>query len=136
MIGLYSINLRVMGKANISLLRMENVYTVFENMGLEPTWATITLGAISVAAIVCLLYWFFGTELGCAIRATGNNPYMVRAQGINTNTMIIIGLVISNGLVSLGAVSYTHLDVYKRQPSSLLLSHKNFAVSTSKGSKE
>ena len=89
MIGLYSINLRVMGKANISLLRMENVYTVFENMGLEPTWATITLGAISVAAIVCLLYWFFGTELGCAIRATGNNPYMVRAQGINTNTMII-----------------------------------------------
>ncbi|MGI5851165.1 MAG: ABC transporter permease [Clostridiales bacterium] len=102
MIALYSINLRVMGKANISLLRMENVYTVFENMGLEPTWATITLGAMSVLVIVCLLYWFFGTELGCAIRATGNNPYMVRAQGINTNTMIIIGLIISNGLVSLG----------------------------------
>ena len=73
MIGLYSINLRVMGKANISLSRMENVYTVFENMGLEPTWATITLGAISVAAIVCLLYWFWN-RAGCAIRATGNNP--------------------------------------------------------------
>ena len=101
MIALYSINLRVMGKANVSLLRMENVYTAFENMGLEPTWAIIALGLISVIIIVSLLYWFFGTEIGCAIRATGNNPYMVRAQGINTNTTLILGLVISNGLVSL-----------------------------------
>lgn len=115
MIALYSINLRVLGKASLSLLRMDDVYTVFEKMGLESTWAIISLGLISVILIVCLLYWFFGTEIGCAIRATGNNPYMVRAQGVNTNTMIILGLIISNGLVSLSgaliAQNQTFADV-------------------------
>ena len=53
------------------------------------------------AAVVAVMYWFFGTELGCAIRATGNNRKMVRAQGVNTDTMKIIGLVLSNGLVGL-----------------------------------
>lgn len=101
MIALYSINLRVMGKANISLLRLENVYTFFENLGLEDTWAVIALGFLSVMFIIGLLYWFFGTEIGCAIRATGNNPYMVRAQGINTDVTILLGLIISNGLVAL-----------------------------------
>ena len=58
-------------------------------------------GAIASIAIITILYWFFGTELGSAIRATGNNPNMVRAQGINTDTMKILGLVISNGLVAM-----------------------------------
>ncbi|HOQ16991.1 MAG TPA: ABC transporter permease [Defluviitaleaceae bacterium] len=101
MIALYSINLRVMGKANVSLLRMDTVYTVFQKLGLNETNAVIILGIIVVFSLVCLLYWFFGTELGSAIRATGNNPRMVRAQGINTNTMKILGLVISNGLIAL-----------------------------------
>ncbi|HHY63887.1 MAG TPA: ABC transporter permease, partial [Clostridiaceae bacterium] len=101
MIALYSINLRVLGKASLSLLRMETVFTAFEKLGVESSWSIIILGLIVVAIVICLLYWFFGTELGSAIRATGNNPKMVRAQGINTNTMIILGLVISNGLVSL-----------------------------------
>ncbi|MGI6123984.1 MAG: ABC transporter permease [Acetivibrionales bacterium] len=101
MIALYSINLRILGKASLSLLRMETVYTPFERLGLDSSWAIIALGLISVIIVICFLYWFFGTEIGCAIRATGNNPNMVRAQGINTNTMIIIGLVISNGLVAL-----------------------------------
>lgn len=100
MIALYSINLRIMAKANISLLRMDNVFTIFERIGLERTWAVIVFGIIISAILVASLYWFFGTEIGSALRATGNNPKMVRAQGINTDNMIILGLVVSNGLVA------------------------------------
>jgi len=102
MIALYSINLRIMGRANISLLRVDTVYTVFENIGLNRTSSVIVLGLIFVGSLTGILYWFFGTEIGCAIRATGDNPQMARAQGINTNTMIILGLMISNGLVAIG----------------------------------
>ena len=102
MIGLFSINLHIMGdKANVSLLRMQSIYTAFQNMGLHATTAIALVGLLFVAGVIALLYWFFGTEIGCSIRATGNNPNMVRAQGINTNTMKILGLVISNGLVAL-----------------------------------
>ena len=102
MIGLFSINLHIMGdKANVSLLRMQSIYTAFQNMGLDATTAIALVGLLFVAGVIALLYWFFGTEIGCSIRATGNNPNMVRAQGINTNTMKILGLVISNGLVAL-----------------------------------
>lgn len=102
MIALYSINLRIMGRANISLLQVDTAYTVFENIGLSSTIAVILLGIIFVMSLIGILYWFFGTEIGCAIRATGNNPQMVRAQGINTNTTIILGLMLSNGLVATG----------------------------------
>jgi putative ABC transport system permease protein len=101
MIALYSVNLRIMGKANLSLLRIDTVFTPLGNLGINPTNAVILFGLIAVMAIIGILYWFFGTEIGCAIRATGNNPQMARAQGINTNNMIILGLVISNGLVAL-----------------------------------
>lgn len=115
MIALYSINLRIMGKANISLLRMDTVYTGFENIGLNHTLAVMAFGIIGVLALICILYWFFGTEIGCAIRSTGNNQQMARAQGINTNNMITLGLVISNGLVafsgSLIAQSQSFADV-------------------------
>ncbi len=100
MIALYSVNLRIMGKSNIPLLRVNTVYTAIENFGLNRQIAVMILGVVIVAGFIGILYWFFGTEIGCAIRATGNNPQMVRAQGINTNTTIIIGLIISNGLVS------------------------------------
>ena len=61
----------------------------------------LLIGVLVATAVVAVMYWFFGTELGCAIRATGNNRKMVRAQGVNTDTMKIIGLVLSNGLVGL-----------------------------------
>lgn len=101
MIALWSVNLRVMGSANISILRMPTVFTPIQNLGLGkyPSW--ILVGLVLAIGIVSLLYWFFGTELGSAIRATGNNPNMVRAQGINTDSMIILGLMVSNGLVAL-----------------------------------
>lgn len=101
MISLYSINLRIMGKANLSLLRIDTVYTSLEKAGMSQSNAVMLFAFICVVLIICILYWFFGTEIGCAIRATGNNPQMARAQGINTSNAITLGLVISNGLVAL-----------------------------------
>ncbi|MBN7773255.1 ABC transporter permease [Clostridium aminobutyricum] len=115
MIGLYSVNLHIMGKATISLLRIDTVYTGLENIGLNHTNSVILFALIFVIGLVSILYWFFGTEIGCAIRATGTNFQMARAQGINTNNMIMLGLVISNGLVALcGALiaqSQTYADI-------------------------
>lgn len=101
MIALYSVNLRILGKANLSLLRLDTVYTGLQQIGVARNDSVIVLGTMIVIALIGVLYWFFGTEVGCAIRATGNNPQMARAQGINTDNMIILGLVISNGLVAL-----------------------------------
>ncbi len=100
MIALYSINIRIMAKANVSLLRVDTVFSPFTAMGLDTRNAVIVFGLICVVAVILILYWFFGTEIGCSIRATGNNPRMIRAQGVKTDTMIILGLVISNGLVA------------------------------------
>ncbi|NLG58364.1 MAG: ABC transporter permease [Clostridiales bacterium] len=116
MIALYSINLRVMGKANLSLLRLDTAYTLIGNWtGLDKTWSVILTGGVMSLALVFILYWFFGTELGSAIRATGNNPNMVRAQGIHTDTTVIVGLMLSNGLVALSgsliAQSQNYADV-------------------------
>ena len=103
MIALYSINLRVMGVSNVSLLRLPTVYTqVADITGLQKSVSVALLGGALALLVVGVLYWFFGTEIGSAIRATGNNPHMVRAQGIHTDTTIILGLMLSNGLVSLG----------------------------------
>lgn len=100
MIALYSINLHVMGKANISLLRMDTIYTPFMNWGLNKTNASLVAGLIFTLFFIVLLYWFFGTEIGAAIRATGYNQQMIRAQGVNTDITIILGLLLSNALVS------------------------------------
>ncbi len=101
MIALYSINLRVMGKSNIPLLRVKTVYSPLQDIGLSGALPSLIVGIIVVVVVAVIIYWFFGTEIGSAIRATGNNQNMARAQGINTSNMIILGLVISNGLVAL-----------------------------------
>ena len=102
MIGLYSINLRVMGnKSNVSILRMDTIYTFFGNMGFNKNESILVCGLIFVAVIIMFLYWFFGTEIGAAIRATGCNKQMIRAQGMDTDVTIILGLLISNGMVSM-----------------------------------
>lgn len=104
-LGLWSINLKIMGKSNqainvdkydllVSLRYVRNV-AVYKN--------TILVVAIFVVVIIAVLYWFFGTELGCSLRATGCNPNMARAQGINTNFNKVLGLMLSNGLVSLSS---------------------------------
>ena len=102
-LGLYSINLKIMGKSNqainvdkydllVSLRYIKNV-PFYKN--------TILVVAVVIILLVAILYWFFGTELGCALRATGCNGNMARAQGINTNFSKVLGLMISNGLVGL-----------------------------------
>ena len=102
MIGLYSVNLTIMGKANVPLLRAETVFTLTENLfGVSSVVATLIVGLVATVIVGAIMYWFFGTVLGTAIRATGCNPQMARAQGINTNVMVILGLLISNGLVAL-----------------------------------
>lgn len=112
MIALYSVNIRIMGKANISLLKIDTVYTPLQAMGLSQKNAVLLLGVVCVFVIICALYWFFGTELGSSIRATGNNPGMIRAQGVNTDTMIIIGLIISNALVALSGALIAQYQQY------------------------
>lgn len=102
MIGLYSVNLMVMGKANVPLLRNETIFTLTEStFGVSQSFATFIVGFCACIIVGLIMYWFFGTVLGTAIRATGCNPQMARAQGINTDLMVILGLLISNGLVAL-----------------------------------
>ena len=102
MIALYSVNIRIMGKANIPLLGVTTLMSrVAEFTGSGKTLSSLISGIAFSAAIIALLYWFFGTELGSAIRATGTNEYMIRAQGVNTENMKLIGLALSNGLTAL-----------------------------------
>lgn len=101
-LSLYSVNLKIMGKANqainvdkydllVSLRYIKNV----------PVWQnTILIVTVIIIVLIAVLYWFFGTELGCSLRATGCNPNMSRAQGINTSRNTVIGLMLSNGLVA------------------------------------
>ena len=102
MISLWSINLRVMGgKPNLSILRMPTVFQPLVKWGMDKNTAVIVVGVVAALGLITALYWFFGTEVGCAIRATGNNQKMVRAQGVNTDTMKIIGLMLGNAFAAL-----------------------------------
>ena len=102
-LALYSINLRIMGKSMLAVsVDKFNLLVSVRNQG-----ASCLVGLAFVVAIIGALYWFFGTELGCAIRATGANSNMSRAQGINTDTTKIVGLVLANGLVGLSGALYT-----------------------------
>lgn len=102
MIGLYSINVRIMGKANIALLGESTILTTLGKIfNTSNNNLSLIIGMIVSIIVISILYWFFGTELGSTIRATGNNEYMVRALGANTDTMKIIGLMLSNALVAL-----------------------------------
>jgi len=100
MIALYSINLRVMGKANISLLRLDTVISRVTAWGLPEDWVVVAIGLAAAGAVGLLLWLFFNTEIGYAMRATGDNPQMICSLGVNTNAMKITGLALSNGLVA------------------------------------
>ncbi|MDJ1122223.1 ABC transporter permease [Olsenella sp. YH-ols2217] len=102
MIGLWSVNLRIMGKSNIPLLNTRTIYTdVTDWTGLPRDVSVLIVGVAMAAIVVGALYWFFGTEIGSAIRATGNNHDMVRALGVDTRVTILIAVMLSNGLVAL-----------------------------------
>ena len=101
MIALYSVNLRIMGKANISLLRLDTVITGVTRLGVEEKWAALVIGIGAAVLAVILLWLFLNTEIGFALRATGDNGQMIRSLGVNTNAMKILGLSMSNALVAL-----------------------------------
>ncbi|GIP40141.1 ABC transporter permease [Paenibacillus sp. J31TS4] len=96
MIALYSINMRIMGKPNISLLGVDTVVSSLTN-----PWAMIAVMAVVVFIIKLLLDGFFHTDLGLALRATGDNARMIRSLGANTDSTKMIGISLSNGLVAL-----------------------------------
>ena len=101
-ISLWSINLRIMGKSNIPLLQSANIFgDIAAATGLPQSVVSMLIGLVFAIALIAGLYWFFGTEIGAALRATGNNEQMVRALGVHTRMTKLIALVLSNGLVGL-----------------------------------
>ena len=99
---LWSVNLLIMdGRANVAITRLKYADKVIISSGSSDVYRTIVILAIFVAVIVAILYWFFGTDLGASLRATGNNLEMSRAQGINTDFAKVLGLALSNGIVAL-----------------------------------
>lgn len=106
-ISLYSVNLRIMGKANQSIgIGQKGLVASLRFVSANDShWFFIRLVLICLA-LVAIVYWMFGTEIGSAIRATGCNEQMARAQGINTNITKVIALMISNGLVGLSGGIY------------------------------
>ena len=123
-LGLWSVNLAIMSmKANVSInvIQKENLDKLLVSLrfvqdvakGDRPiTQHPIFVVGLFTLAIIAVLYWFFGTELGSSIRATGANQHMARAQGINTNFNVVLGLMISNGLVALSGALLSQFQSY------------------------
>lgn len=110
--GLYSINLRIMGKANFGLLNETTLFSQIKEMGMPSKWAGLAVGLVFVIILIVIIYCFFGTEIGCALRATGNNPDMVKAMGANTKVYIVLGLVVGNGLVAMSGALLAQYQGY------------------------
>ena len=108
-LSLYSINLKIMGKANqaINVDKFNLLVSLRRVKGVALTQNTLFIVAIMIIILIAVLYWFFGTELGWSLRATGCNPSMSRAQGINTDRNKVLGLMLSNGLVALSGALLT-----------------------------
>ena len=101
MIALYSINIRIMGRPNMTLLGKNTILDPLYNMGLSPSVAApILFGIVSVLAVIFLI-WFLHTGFGLAMLATGDNRQMITSQGVNTHRVIIFGVGLSNALVAL-----------------------------------
>ena len=119
-LGLWSVNLAILGmKANQGLnvnnydLLVSLRYLQDVTKGTRPIWEhPIFVVGMVTAGVIAILYWFFGTELGASIRATGANQNMARAQGINTSRNVVLGLVVSNGLVALSGALLSQYNSY------------------------
>ena len=126
-LALWSVNLKIMGKANqaINVDKYDLIVSLRYIKGVPLYQNTIFVVAVIIAVLIAVLYWFFGTELGCGIRATGCNAAMARAQGINTNRNKVLGLMISNGLVALsGALLAQYQGFADTQRSTVLHRHR------------
>ncbi|MBJ6745590.1 ABC transporter permease [Streptococcus sp. 121] len=105
--GLYSINLKILGKANVALLRQETLVTQLQGLGLTKTTAVLIIGSVFVAVVILLLTLLMNTQIGLALRSTGDNIPMSEANGINVNRMKIYGYMLSNGLIALSGALLT-----------------------------
>ena len=113
MIALYSVNIRIMSDKATVAIENPSIKNLLQNVLPEGTASnviSIIVGVTVFLALVALLYYFFGTEIGCAVRATGSNQNMARSLGVKTNFIIILGLMISNGLVALSGSLIAQLD--------------------------
>lgn len=102
-LGLWSVNLAIMGKSNqaISSASVDLLVSLGNVKSTNPLENPVFIVSVFIVVIIAILYWFFGTELGASLRSTGANEHMSRAQGINTNAVKVLGLMLSNGLVAL-----------------------------------
>ncbi len=104
--GLYTINLMAMGwKSNVSLLKQQTIFSLFQGLGLGGSWYETVLAVILTVAVGAVLIWFLGTRLGLSVRATGDNRDMVRASSVNPTFTITVGLCISNALTALSGAA-------------------------------
>ena len=128
-ISLWSINLRIQGgKSNVPLLNDETIISKFvgrsgqatvetaspliQRLGLTQSQASLVVGIVIVVVLILIMYWFFGTEIGSALRATGNNEAMIRALGVNTNSTKLLALMLSNGLVAMSGAFVAQMQKY------------------------
>ena len=110
--GLYSVNLKVLGKANVALLRQETLVTQLQGFGLSKTNAVMLIGAIFVVVVILFLTLLLKTQVGLALRSTGDNIPMSEANGIHVDNMKILGYMISNGLIALCGALLTQNNGY------------------------
>lgn len=110
MISLYSINIRIMGRPNTSLLGETTIFDALQIFGLPPYENTIVLMGIITLLAAILVKWFLSTQLGMGMRATGSNPKMAQAQGISNHFNIKLGISISNGLVALAGALFAQSE--------------------------
>lgn len=99
-IALYSINLRIMGTANVSLLREQTLFSGLRDSGLLGSWWAVAIFTPIALVVLAVVIWFLHTNLGLAMRATGDNEQMISSFGASTNGMKILGLALSNGMVA------------------------------------
>lgn len=112
MTALYSVNLRIMGRPNVPLLRQPTLFTNLSDWGFNHPMQALIVFAVVVLLLKLVIDWFLSTQIGLAIRATGDNPDMIRSLGVNTNNMIVLGLAFSNGLVALGGAMLAQYQGY------------------------
>ncbi|HWA41665.1 MAG TPA: ABC transporter permease [Hypericibacter adhaerens] len=110
MIALYSINLRIMGKPNLAILNEATVLTPFQGLGLSNLYLRPLYAGVVTLIVAFLLIRFLASDMGLAMRATGANPRMARAQGIDTSRMTYLGMALSNGLVALAGALFAQMN--------------------------
>ncbi|WP_395015206.1 ABC transporter permease [Dongia sp.] len=110
MIALYSINLRIMGRPNVALLGTETILTPFQGLGLPNLYLKPLFAGVVLVVVGLLLTRFLLSSYGLSMRATGSNPRMARAQGIDTKTTTYVGMAISNGLVALAGALFAQMN--------------------------